>query len=106
MKKGVTYILVVLMFIAVNFQSVCYLMYASGHTIELSPNFLSEEERHESEESSDLDVEKKKLEYLHLNTENLFVTLDKMPFGQDSKLKFVSSNFSGTIYTPPDLLFI
>lgn len=94
------------MFIAVNFQSVCYLMYASGHTIALSPNFLSEEERHESEESSDVEVEKKKLEYLHLNTDNLFVAINTMPFGQHSKLKFVSSNFSGTIYTPPDFFYI
>lgn len=106
MKKVITYTLVMLMFIAVNFQSVCYIMYASGHTVELSPNFLSEEERHETEESSDVDVEKKKVEYLHLNTENLFVTLNKMPFGQHSKLKFVSSNFSGMIYTPPDFLYL
>lgn len=94
------------MFITVNFQAVCYLMYASGHTIVLSPNFLSEEERHESEESSDTDFEKKNLEYLHFNNENSFVLLPTFDFGHETKLKFISSNFSGTIYTPPDVFFI
>lgn len=106
MKKLITYTLVLLMFITVNFQAVCYLMYVSGHSIVLSPNFLSEEERHESEESSDSDSEKKKLEYLHLHYENSYVTINVKPFGQHSKLKFASSNFSGTIYTPPDSFFI
>ncbi len=94
------------MFIAVNFQSICYLMDKAGYSIVLSPNFLSEEERHESEESSDSEFEKKTLEFLHFNSDNLLLVNDASAFLRPSKIKFSSSNFSGTIYTPPEFLFI
>lgn len=94
------------MFVAVNFQSVCYIMYKIGHTLELAPNFLSEEERHESEEGADDEFKKKESEFLHFHSDVFYASLPVPSLRPDMDVKFVSANYSGKIYTPPELRLI
>ena len=91
------------MFVAINFQSICYIIYASGHSIDLSSNFLSEEESHESENSSDSDETKDVFEYLNQINEHSSVVIHSLSYYNLSKLKYLTSNYSGTLYSPPDI---
>ena len=100
MKQGFAYSLLIIVIFAFNFEAISYLLDSSKVSIEFVVD--CEEEKTESEKSDEKDEKKKISEFLIYRKNNSFERLNKFTFAQMHSFLFLPSDFSKSLYMPPE----
>lgn len=100
MKKLVAYHLLIIVMFAFNYKAVNYLLDPSDDSVEFVFDF--EKEKSESEKSDEKEEKKEISEYLFHKKSTSFVVLHKLSFDSIQNFLFISSDFSKSLFMPPE----
>lgn len=102
MKKALAYILLITVTFAFNYKAVSYLLDSSKESIAFVMD--CEEEKSESEKSDEKEEKKEKeiSEYLFHKKNSSLIILNKLSFDSMHNLLFITSDFSKSLYMPPE----
>lgn len=102
MKRAIAYSLLVIVMFAFNYKAVSYLLNPSEESVVFVFDF--EKEKSESEKSDEKDEKKEISEYLFHKKSTSFTTLHKLSFAQLNNFLFIPSDFSESLYMPPEFI--
>ena len=103
MKKTLLYSLLVLFLLSFNYKSIDYCFKLSASYVALDQEYDCEEENTESQKSDEKSVEKKDVsEYLSSNQIDTLIIINQLLCSQQSKLLFITSDYSKAVYMPPE----
>ena len=103
MNKVVVYSLLILVMFAFNYKAISYLLDSKKELIAFVMDL--EEEKSESEKSDEKEEKKEKeiSEYLFHKKNSSFIVLYKLSFDSIHNLLFIPSEYSQTVFMPPEL---
>lgn len=87
---------------AFNYKAVAYLLNPSEDTIAFVFDF--EKEKSESEKSDEKEEKKEISEFFINRKNNSFVIIHKLTFDQMHKFLFIPSDFSESLFMPPEFI--
>jgi hypothetical protein len=106
LKKIVTYSLLIIVFFAFNCNSVSYYLHLWNNSIVLSQDSDCEKEKPESEKSDEKDEKKEFSEYFFSNKLFSLSISYRLPYAKRTNQMYTSSEYTNTIYCPPDTIFV
>ena len=106
LKKIITYGLLFLLIFVSNCKAISDCLHLCDDSIVFSQEIDCEKEKSESEKSDEKDEEKNFSEYLFSCKEYSIAIANSLMFTRKTNQIFTTSDFSNTIYCPPDRFFI
>jgi hypothetical protein len=91
---------------AFNCKAISYYLHLCDDSIVFAQDMDCEEEKTESEKSGEKDEKKEFSEYLFSSKVYSIVLTNSLTFTSKTNQIFTTSDFSNTIYCPPDRIFI
>ena len=101
LKHLLTYCLFLLLMFAFNYRTINYCLSVTATSIAYLNDMDCEEKN--TDETADEKEKKTEKEYLAINKSDAFIIYTQMAFAQKSKLKYITSDYSIGVYSPPEL---
>lgn len=99
LKKIITYNLIILVLCAYNYKTVNYYLKLTNSSSAISQDYDCEEKDSESKKG---DEKKEYPDYIHLEKNHSLLILPMLSFARHSNNLYSSSDYSLTVYSPPD----
>lgn len=104
MKKVVAYSLLIIVMFAFNYKAISYLLDSSKGSVAFVID--CEEEKSESEKSDEKEEKKEISEYLFHKKVTSFIFIYSLPIDSRHNCLLISSEYSKSVYVPPDQAII
>ena len=101
-KQIITYILLISVLLAYNYKTINYYIKLTNSSADFSREYDCEEKNAESKKFDDKNDKKDFSEYLPVNKIHTFIIVNQLSFAQQAKNLYASSDYSMTVYSPPD----
>ena len=88
--------------LAYNYKTINYYIKLTDVSADFSRDYDCEEKNAESKKLDDKNDKKDFSEYLPINKTQTFLVVNQLLFAQQAKNLYASSDYSMTVYSPPD----